>query len=386
MSIVRLRGGLELFLLKVLEICALLPLKFDQESRRFVKTRRDVLYCVVLVVLFVIWAPFVFFHVFVQLFGAFGRMISALIGLQFLFVYMFLIIAQITLLRNGETIKGILNEMVIIREIMQMQYDFNKANVFYTKRLLFKVLIVDFGLLLLSLVVFFAFREDTLSLIELLTSLIFYLTRYFITMVVTFIVMCLLLCDSIQSTINHELRQLAQGRTVGVSKPDPSIRHMYKIHCKCAVLVGQFMDKMNLPLLLLNAWYFFMLMVSVFYACVTIIVDVGKEGTVRGAVKYLNPATFFVYIFTQIYYLTMIPSRCTANQRKMFRLLVQIARRSGDLSMERLMDAVIVDHLQRDYSIQNYGMYSIDNQFLFGMIATVASFVIILVQFYIQNN
>ncbi|XP_058117717.1 gustatory and pheromone receptor 39a-like [Anopheles ziemanni] len=151
------------------------------------------------------------------------------------------------------------------------------------------------------------------------------------------------------------------------------------------LLKSEFTMLMNLPVLMLNSWYFFMIIYSVFYMYVSVLTGIKQGIGIEDIRAYTNPIIFLLYQCAQLYSMVLIPSIVTGRGKKMLRILNSIKRQRFQRHVDCLLEVCMIDSLGRNYDITNYGMYAINRSLLFGMIATMTSYVIILVQFHMQD-
>ncbi|XP_052868254.1 uncharacterized protein LOC128274186 [Anopheles cruzii] len=143
---------------------------------------------------------------------------------------------------------------------------------------------------------------------------------------------------------------------------------------------------MDFIVLLLNGWYFFMIVYSVYYIYVFSLNRL-REGLDAEDIKaFVNPFTFLFYQCTQLYFMVLIPTMCTEQARKVVPLLNSVSVQYAEHQTDSLIEILTIDCLERDVDITNYGLYSINRGLLFGMIATMSSYMIILVQFHIERQ
>ncbi|XP_040156233.1 gustatory and pheromone receptor 32a-like [Anopheles arabiensis] len=366
---------------------AILPLSFDRHRERFRNRTKDVILSTVLLVLYAIVGPIVCVELYVMNISGENQITNALSAFQFAFVYFFILIVQIIFIRKKACLHVLLNEMFQLKHVLERMVARSMLEFRLYTLFLVKVTAVDILMQLLALYTFedstYTGRVDSVGLASWLT---FYAMMYFIAVIENFILVGVLIGAVMQGMVNIGLKQLARSRQGSAAGRQPSVLQLYMLHCKNEDMVKQFMETLNFPTLMLTGWYFFMIVYSVYYMYVYAL-----EASFRGVradefKAYINPLVFFLYQCVQLYLLVLIPSVYTDHAKKMMRLLnyVSVNQYHHRPGQERLIEVLMVDCMQRNNAISNYGMYAMNRALLFGMIATMTSYLIILIQFHIQ--
>uniref|UniRef100_A0A182NQX0 Gustatory receptor n=1 Tax=Anopheles dirus TaxID=7168 RepID=A0A182NQX0_9DIPT len=374
---------LERFLWLLLLACGSFSLKFDPSRQQFSCSRKHALYCVAVTVVFAIGTPAAMVTIYHHVDGTYVPIASFLIAVQLCFMYLFMIIVNVTMLVNARKLCYTLNALFALRSTVLREWNYSRPQRQYAKFLFFKVIFVDMALLTFSMLTFYTLQERGPTGGDLAVGLAFFSFRYLMTALVNVYLVGLKVGILIQGSINRKLASFA--RAAEATKGIESMwRQVYLLHCKNTALEKQFMSIINLPVLLLNCWYFFMIVVSAYYMYTATIEELKLGLGVEDIVKYVNPVTFFLYLIIQLYYMVSIPALLTERSKQMLPILGSTGQRHGG-RMERLGELITLDYIQTDYSVNNYGMYELNRALLFGIIATVTSYVIILVQFHIQE-
>uniref|UniRef100_A0A182NZ28 Gustatory receptor n=1 Tax=Anopheles dirus TaxID=7168 RepID=A0A182NZ28_9DIPT len=367
----------------------ILPLHYNRNSARFSKGVKDLAIVVVFVILFAVVAPIICALVFCTN-TDYNQINSFLMTIQLIFVYMFIILVQCLFIMKKETLHELLNDMFALKDLLEDTLDCSMTEFKLYWLFYLKIVVVDFIVQLFALLTFEDIMDYETTSIEFVTSLLFYAMMYFVTMIENLILVGLLICAVMQKMINRIVKRLAKCQ-VRNDKPvsfkrSPTVLQTYMIHCKNNEIVRKFMDAMNFPVLLLSGWYFFMIIYSVYFMYVSAL-RTFQGGLVGEEYKeFLNPCIFFTYQCLQLYLLVLIPSLYTEHAIKMMSLLnyVCVNQRHGP-AQDRLLEVLMLECMQRNYSISNYGMYAMNRALLFGMIATMTSYLIILIQFHMQE-
>uniref|UniRef100_A0A182WQQ1 Gustatory receptor n=1 Tax=Anopheles minimus TaxID=112268 RepID=A0A182WQQ1_9DIPT len=373
-------------------VFAFLPLTFDRNTKRFQKRTKDLIISVVFLLLFAVLGPIVCVVLFTMNFNADNQITNVLSAFQFAFIYLFILIVQIMFLWKKETLYKLLNEMFDLGHVLETVLSRSMTEFSVYRWIFFKILILDIVTQLFSLYTFegdtFARGNDMLTV----SSLFLYGLMYYITIVENFILLGLVICGVMQVMINAVVKQLARCQIRSkqqsmVVTPSQGLVQMYMLHCRNVDIVQKFMDTLNFPTLMLTGWYFFMIIYSVYYMYVVAFMACQRGIKLDEIKAYMNPLVFFLYQCIQLYLIVLVPSVYTDQAKKMMRLLNLVGANQDQhrLDQERLIELLMVDCMQRNYSISNYGMYAMNRALLFGMIATMTSYLIILIQFHIQE-
>ncbi|XP_061503608.1 gustatory and pheromone receptor 32a [Anopheles gambiae] len=366
---------------------AILPLSFDRHRERFRNRTKDVILSTVLLVLYAIVGPIVCVELYVMNISGENQITNALSAFQFAFVYFFILIVQIIFIRKKACLRVLLNEMFQLKHVLERMVARSMLEFRLYRLFLVKVTAVD---ILMQLLALYTFEDSTytgqVDSVGLASWLTFYAMMYFIAVIENFILAGVLIGAVMQAMVNIGLKRLARSRQGSAAGRQPSVLQLYMLHCKNEDMVKQFMETLNFPTLMLTGWYFFMIVYSVYYMYVYAL-----ESSFRGVraddfKAYINPLIFFLYQCVQLYLLVLIPSVYTDHAKKMMRLLnyVSVNQYHHRPGQERLIEVLMVDCMQRNNAINNYGMYAMNRALLFGMIATMTSYLIILIQFHIQ--
>uniref|UniRef100_A0A182S4X4 Gustatory receptor n=1 Tax=Anopheles funestus TaxID=62324 RepID=A0A182S4X4_ANOFN len=368
-------------------VFGMLPLAFDRTSKRFKKRLKKLIICIVLLLLFAILGPIVCVVLYILNFNENNDITNVLSAFQFAFIYLFILVVQIMFVAKKETLYRLLNEMFDLRCVLENVLSRTMAEFSMYSAIFVKIIVFDISISLLSLYTFEANTFERSNSALTVTSLLFYGMMYFITVIENLILLGLLICGVMQVMINIIAKQLSRNQTWS-KQQEPTIVQMYMLHCRNVEIVKTFMDTFNFPTLMLTGWYFFMIVYSVYYMYVFVFEAAARGMTFEEAKGCLNPVIFLMYQCIQLYLLVLVPSVYTDQAKKMMRLLnvISTSQHHHRPGQDRLIELLMVDCLQRNYSISNYGMYAMNRALLFGMIATMTSYLIILIQFHIQED
>ncbi|XP_052890785.1 uncharacterized protein LOC128298998 [Anopheles moucheti] len=374
----------ERFLWCFLLACGTFALQYDPGSPgSFSKSRKRVLFCVVMTLAIAVGTPGVM--VLIYLYGYTGSFLteSVSVAVQLCLIYLLMIVVNVKMLLNVDILRCTLNDLFALRNSILRKWHCSGPSREYTQRLIFKIVFVDVVLLVYSLVMFYVALDESPGNAQIAMGVCFFVFRYIITAFANLYLVGLMIAVLIQGSINSQLTSVGEN----ADEPMESTLHrVYMLHCKTAELEKQFMIIMNLPVLLLNCWFFFMIVLSVYYMYTSTMLEIKQQSLgVEDILKYLNTVSFFLYLCLQLYCLVTVPAQYTERSKKMCLILSTVDQQCHGPRMERLLELIMLDCMQRNYSVTNFGLYEMNRALLFGIIATVTSYVIILVQFHMQE-
>uniref|UniRef100_A0A182MVW3 Gustatory receptor n=1 Tax=Anopheles culicifacies TaxID=139723 RepID=A0A182MVW3_9DIPT len=368
---------LERFLWIFLLACGTFALQFNPGCPgRFTKSRDHVLYCIVMTLAFAIGTPAVMGSIY--LYGYVGNFPteSIMVVLQLCCIYLFTLIVNVKMLINVDRVCYTLNVLLALRNsVLRKGIWCRGPHREYTKLLFFKIVFVDVALLVFSFIMFYVSLDEAPAKAQIAVGVCFLVLRYIITAFVNLYLVGLMNAILIQESINAELTKF-------VDQPDApmesTLHHAYRMHCKNAQLEKQFMAIMNLPVLLLNCWYFLMIVVSIYYMYSSTMVEIKQQDLgVEDIVKYVNSVSFFLYLCLQLYCIVTIPALYTERSKQMCTILNAISQRCESQGMERLLELIMLDCMHRNYSVTNYGLYEMDRALLFGLRSCPVVFLVV---------
>ncbi|XP_050072072.1 putative gustatory receptor 28b [Anopheles maculipalpis] len=373
-------------------VFGILPLNFDRHSRRLKIRMMDQIICTVCLVMFAVLAPIVCTILYTMNFEVDNQITNVLSAFQFAFIYLFILVVQLMFVTKKETLYKMLNEMFDLKHTLELVLSRPMLEYRLYSVIFVKIIFLDIIMQLLSL---YTFEENTFeraSVVLTVSSMVFYGMMYYITIIENFILLGLLICGVMQVMVNMIVKQMARRPVLPKQRDStivtpPDLVQMYMLHCRNVEIANKFINTLNFPTLMLTGWYFFMIVYSVYYMYVFVF-EASQRGMRMDEVKACTNSTiFFLYQCIQLYLIVLVPSVYTDQAEKMMRILnvVSANQHQHRLAQDRLFEVLMVDCMQRNYSISNYGMYAMNRALLFGMIATMTSYLIILIQFHIQK-
>uniref|UniRef100_A0A182WQQ2 Gustatory receptor n=1 Tax=Anopheles minimus TaxID=112268 RepID=A0A182WQQ2_9DIPT len=375
---------LERFLWRFLLACGTFALLFNPGyPGHFSKSRNQVLFCIAMTIAFAVGTPAVMVLIYLYGYKGLFPTESILVALQLCIIYLFMIVVNVKMLISVDSLRCTLNALLALRNTILRKWNCSGPHREYTQLLIFKIVFVDAALLVFSVVMFYVSLDEAPAITTIATSVCFVVFRYIITAFVNLFLVGLMIAILIQGSINTELMRFVDQSE---EQMESTLYHVYRVHCKNSQLEKQFMTIMNLPVLLLNCWYFLMIVMSIYYMYTSTMLEIKKQDLgLEDIMKYLNSVSFFLYLCLQLYCIVTIPALYTERSKQMCSILGAISQQCHSQKMERLTELIMLDCMQRNYSVTNYGLYEMDRTLLFGIIATVTSYVIILVQFHMQE-
>ncbi|EAA43249.3 AGAP001169-PB [Anopheles gambiae str. PEST] len=123
---------------------------------------------------------------------------------------------------------------------------------------------------------------------------------------------------------------------------------------------------------------------QIFYAYTSIVQDIKNDVDVPLG-TYMSSILFAVFEAVQFYYIVSASSEITEEVRKHAEktgvLLNEFLPTDPNPRVERCIESFAIELLHEDFKINNCGMYDVDYTLMFSMIATITSYLIMLVQF-----
>ncbi|XP_052868829.1 putative gustatory receptor 28a [Anopheles cruzii] len=203
---------------------------------------------------------------------------------------------------------------------------------------------------------------------------------FLINMTINLLLIVLYCGEYIYRLINQRCVDLVHGS----SQRHGAALQWYMLHMDTVTVVECLVDSVSKPLLLLNVWYFFIIVFSVFYLFTSIVQDMRREPN-GYRFNMINPIAFFLSEASQVFYIVSAASSYAERAREIVPILGTYTVGPVEHSDERLFDLLVIQFLNRDYSVRVKGLYRIDYTMLFSIVSSTASYMIILVQYYLQE-
>ncbi|XP_049284616.1 uncharacterized protein LOC125764427 [Anopheles funestus] len=299
--------------------------------------------------------------------------------IQFLFMYVVVITSRIKAVANRAKLCKLLNALLALRE-QTLQGSPGVAFAPTLSRKLFtKLIVFDLGMMILSASFFRRFIDLQHSLLYSFLGFCNLLQVSSMNVTINFLLFVLYNAVNIYMIINARCNDLVYGSKA----PKETIR-LYLLHTETSLIVQNIVEVVNIPVLLLSVWYFFIIVFSVFYTYTSLVQDL-HTGSVDALRNIINPIAFFISEAAQVYFLATSSAMFTASARKIISYLSLYTGRISDGPEDQAIELVTIEHLNRDYTIQIKGLFTIDNTMMFSIVASTTSYMIILVQYYLQE-
>ncbi|XP_053661061.1 putative gustatory receptor 28b [Anopheles marshallii] len=137
---------------------------------------------------------------------------------------------------------------------------------------------------------------------------------------------------------------------------------------------------LSFPMSCLLLVHFTIIISEIFYAYTSIVQDIKNDVEVPLG-TYMSSILFAAFEAIQFYYIISASSEITEQAEKTGILLNEFMPTAPNLCVERCIESFTIELLHQDFKINNCGMYDVDYTLMFSMIATITSYLIMLVQF-----
>ncbi|XP_035775134.1 putative gustatory receptor 28a [Anopheles albimanus] len=229
----------------------------------------------------------------------------------------------------------------------------------------------------IAAVYFNDFNDNEFQWLYMMVSCINLSLMSIMNMTINLLLVALYSGEQIYDTINRNSddRQVHSGN-VGVEA-----YQWYLVHTATASVIVRIVKNVNKPLFVLNIYYFFIIVFSIFYLFTSIVQDM-RQGT---HFNMVNPIAFFLNEAFQVWYIVSASSAYSERARQIVPILGTYNVGLIETTDEHTTELLIIDYLSRDYSVSVAGMYTVDYTMLFSIVSSTTSFMIILVQSYLQE-
>ncbi|XP_040156198.1 putative gustatory receptor 28b [Anopheles arabiensis] len=151
-------------------------------------------------------------------------------------------------------------------------------------------------------------------------------------------------------------------------------------HSALTKCIQNIVEFYNTPLALIMLYQFLIIISEIFYAYTSIVQDIKNDVDVPLG-TYMSSILFAVFEAIQFYYIVSASSEITEEAEKTGVLLNEFLPTDPNPRVERCIESFAIELLHEDFKINNCGMYDVDYTLMFSMIATITSYLIMLVQF-----
>ncbi|XP_058174272.1 uncharacterized protein LOC131289089 [Anopheles ziemanni] len=358
----------------LLMVCGMMPFRLNATSGRFVESIVYYWACVFLSVLYAIFAPLIYWNGIGSVMHPSTPLVNYMIVMQFVFTYSVVLLSRFEAITQCGKLMHLLNSILHLREKTSLHTDVSLFEKRLARLLWFKVIVFDFAMLIICGAFFNPMQGRTLwNMIVGYGNMMLVSTM---NMTVNFLLAVLYRAEHIYCQINVRVVEIMQG-----TKTPNEIVKLYLQHTDTTVTVQGMLEILSIPLLLLNLWYFFVVVFAVFYTYTSVVQDMRSGGHFNIA----NPITFLVSEVGQIYYMVTASQKFTESARSIIQSLSCSTNRMVDDTNDQAVELLTIEYLSRDYTVRIKGLYTIDNTMLFSIVASTTSYMIILVQFYLQE-
>ncbi|XP_050086765.1 uncharacterized protein LOC126571910 [Anopheles aquasalis] len=363
---------------KILMGCGLLPFRLHTPTARFVESKRHYWFSIACAVLFSIIVPFFYWAAINSVTHPQTPINSMMIVLQFLFMYIVIMLTRIEAILHHRQLRELLNALLELRaKVSRMSRKGQIALRGASVKLWLKLVLVDVGLMMVSAAFFNDFNDDGFQWWYMIAGCINLGLMSIMNMTINLLLVALYSGEQIYETINRN----SDDRQGHRDKMGVEAYQWYLVHTATASVVERIVKNVNKPLFVLNIFYFFIIVFSIFYLFTSIVQDMrtGSE------FNMVNPIAFFLSEAFQVYYIVSASSAYSERARQIVPILGTYNVGLIETTDEHTTELLIIDYLSRDYSISVAGMYTVDYTMLFSIVSSTTSFMIILVQSYLQE-
>ncbi|XP_035919651.1 uncharacterized protein LOC118517526 isoform X3 [Anopheles stephensi] len=362
-----------------LMVCGLLPFRLDTAENRFVLSAPHYWGNVAGTVVYAVTSPFTYWIPISGIVHPSTPLNYYMMVIQFLFMYIVVIMSRLKAVANRGKLCQLLNALLALREqTMQGAPGVSFAPTL-ARKLLAKLLVFDLGMLILCASFFRTFLDLNLSLFYSFLGFLNLLQVSSMNVAINFLLFVLYNAVNIHMLLNARCKDVA----CGPSAPKETVR-LYLMHTETTLIVQSIVEVVSMPILLLCIWFFFIIVFSVFYTYTSVVQDL-QSGSVNVFRNVINPVSFFISEVAQVYFLVSASAMFTACARKIISYVSLYTGRISDGPADQAIELLTIEHLSRDYTIRIKGLFAVDNTMLFSIVATTTSYMIILVQYYLQE-
>uniref|UniRef100_A0A182PZ15 Gustatory receptor n=1 Tax=Anopheles epiroticus TaxID=199890 RepID=A0A182PZ15_9DIPT len=363
----------------LLTACGVLSFRYNASTNRFEKSALHYMGCVVGTVFYIVFGPWIYWGSVNTVLHPSTMLNYYMIVLQFIFMYNIILISRIKSLSNGERLRQLLNGLLAIREQVLQGLPIVSCDQDLPQKLLLKLIVFDFGMMVLCAFFFRTFVEHSESFLYSLLGFCNLMQVSSMNVAINLLLFVLYNGINIYLQINARCNDLVYG-----SKAPMEIVQLYLMHTDTSLVVQGIVEVVSIPILLLCIWYFFIIVFSVFYTYTSLVQDV-RAGSGDALLNVINPIAFFISEAGQVYFMVSGAAMFTNRARQIMPCLNLYTGRITDVPGDQAIELLTIEYLSRDYAIRIKGLFTIDNTILFAIVASTTSYMIILVQYYLQE-
>ncbi|XP_041788798.1 putative gustatory receptor 28a isoform X2 [Anopheles merus] len=365
----------------LLMVGGVLPFQYVVSTNRFVQSTFYYRGCIVGTVLYAMLGPWLYWISVTRILHPDSQLNQYMIVVQFFCMYVVILTSRLKTLSNRERLCQLLNALLALRE--QVLQGPAKATTTFqqglARSLLTKLIVFDLGMMVLSAAFFRTFIELKQSLIYSILGVCNLLQVSSMNIAVNLLMFVMYSGTTIYVRINAHCNDLVYG-----SKAPNEIVRLYLMHTEASLVVQSIVEVISIPILLLSVWYFFIIVFSIFYTYTSLVQDL-EAGSTNALRNIINPLAFFISEVGQVYFMVSSSATFSRHARQIIPCLSMYTGRITDVPGDRAIELLTIEYLNRDYAIRIKGLFTIDNTMLFGIVASTTSYMIILVQYYLQE-
>uniref|UniRef100_A0A182NZ27 Gustatory receptor n=1 Tax=Anopheles dirus TaxID=7168 RepID=A0A182NZ27_9DIPT len=370
---------LEKWCLWLLMFCGLLAFRFDVSSNRFVQSSAYYWASILLTTAFMFVSPFIYWCSITLVMHPKSLVNVYMIAIQFMFMYVVVIVSRIKAITNRQELCQLLNSLLAVREQALQGSGATGYDHSLSRRLWMKLVVFDFGMLVVSASFFRTFIDLNLTFFYSLIGFMNLMLVSSMNVAINFLIFVLYNAVNIFRLVNERCNALVYG-----SKVSKDTVRLYLMHTETTLIIQRIVELLSIPILLLSVWFFFIIVFSVFYMYTSLVQDI-KSGSVDAVRNVMNPFTFFISEVGQVYFMVSASAMFSDRARQIIAHLTPYTGRITDGPGDQTVEILTIEYLNRDYSIGVKGLYTIDYTMLFSIAASTTSYLIILVQYYLQE-
>uniref|UniRef100_A0A182PZ29 Gustatory receptor n=1 Tax=Anopheles epiroticus TaxID=199890 RepID=A0A182PZ29_9DIPT len=372
------------FLIIISEVIGFLPLTYDSRLQQFCVSKWLTIWSYGLALTLACVYPYVYFVLMTGIRYPQLTLVNFLVWMQCTLNYGTLSLVYYHLLPSRTVICDILNCLVHLFHSLDRGYQWKgkktKKNVLKnaTKTVLSDILFC--GLFAIYFRQFFTNNELQTHILWLLNSIAVWQSVIFSNL----IVVMLNICVHFYATLNHRLwlhiRLPASDRKRGKPLSYDALNSIKHNHHLLTSNMKSFIHVLDLPMASILLVLFAIIISEIFYAYTSIVQDIKNDYDVPLG-TYMSSILYAVFEAIQFYYIVSASSELTEEAEKTGVLLNEFLPMDPNPRVERCIESFTIELLHQDFKINNCGMYDVDYTLMFSMIATITSYLIMLVQF-----
>ncbi|KAL1375476.1 hypothetical protein pipiens_004655 [Culex pipiens pipiens] len=156
------------------------------------------------------------------------------------------------------------------------------------------------------------------------------------------------------------------------------------LHRDVTTVVQWFVKIFDFSLLVMIVWDFFIVMFAIFYTYTSLVQDI-RDNVRPPWSKYGQSCSVAIFQAFQFYYIVSASALVTRRAEKTGLVLNRFFRAEVTERVEKAIEMFTIELLHQPYSIENCGMFKVDFTLMYSMVATITSYLIIMIQFQLSE-